>query len=165
MLEIMEYPETVFRSADASAQEDAAAVLEMLAAQGIPGALADDSVPGVPSGAWEVRVAESQRAQAEAVVAASRIEEDPDQFDESSDLDLVTVFEGAGSTSEMEAMSVKSLLEANGIEAFLVGDTRLPNLPEKVRVPRGEVTEAKRIIADALSAGAAGADEAEAGDR
>src|SRR5438045_4697921 len=98
MLEIMEYPVTVFRSADASAQEDAAAVLEMLAAEGISGAVADDSVPGVPAGAWEVRVAESQRTQAEAVVAASRIGEDPDQFDESPDLDLVTVFEGAGSS-------------------------------------------------------------------
>jgi hypothetical protein len=44
----------------------------------------------------------------------------------------------------------------------VVADTRFPNLPEEVRVPREQVTEAKRVIAAALAAGRAGADEAEA---
>jgi hypothetical protein len=84
-----------------------------------------------------------------------------DPREESHDLDLVTVFRSAGTTSEMEALSVQSLLEASGITAFVEGTQTLPNLPEEVRVAREHVTEAKRIIAAALEAGAAGAAEAE----
>jgi hypothetical protein len=84
-----------------------------------------------------------------------------DQREESHDLDLVTVFQTAGTTSEMEALSVQSLLEASGIAAVVVGTQTMPNLPEEVRVAKEHVTEAKRIIADALTAGAAGAAEAE----
>jgi hypothetical protein len=81
--------------------------------------------------------------------------------EESHDLDMVTVFQSAGTTSEMEALSVQSLLEAAGITAMVVGTQSLPNLPEEVRVAKEHVTEAKRIIADALAAGPAGAAEAE----
>lgn len=82
--------------------------------------------------------------------------------DESRDLDMVTVFQSAGNTSEMEAMSVKGLLDAAGIFAMIVGDPRFPNLPEEVRVAREHVTQAKRVIADAITAGPAAAAEAEA---
>jgi hypothetical protein len=44
---------------------------------------------------------------------------------------------------------------------MVVSTEVLPNLPEEVRVAREHVTEAKRIIADALAAGPAGAAEAE----
>jgi hypothetical protein len=80
---------------------------------------------------------------------------------ESHQLDLVTVFQSAGSNAEMEAMSVKALLESNGIEAVLIADARLPNLPDEVRVAQRDVTHAKRLIAEALAAGPAGAAEAE----
>jgi hypothetical protein len=43
MLGSMKDSETVFRSADPSAQEDAAAVLELLTSQGISGDLVDDT--------------------------------------------------------------------------------------------------------------------------
>ena len=81
--------------------------------------------------------------------------------EESHDLDLVTVFQSAGTTSDMEAVSVKSLLEASGITAVVVSAEMMPNLPEEVRVAQEHATEAKRIIAAALSAGPAGALEAE----
>jgi len=84
-----------------------------------------------------------------------------DSREESHDLDLVTVFQSAGTTSDMEAQSVQSLLEASGIAAVVVNAEMMPNLPEEVRVAREHVTEAKRIIADALQAGATGALEAE----
>lgn len=84
-----------------------------------------------------------------------------DPREESHDLDLVTVFQSAGTTSDMEALSVQSLLEASGIAAVIVNSQMLPNLPEEVRVAKEHETEAKRIIADALQAGAAGAVEAE----
>lgn len=160
----METPVTVFRSADATAEIDAHAVLELLGASGISATLADDRAPGVPAGVWEVRVPSPDSARAEALIASLPLDEnEPANVDDSHDLDLVTVFHAAGNTSEMEAMSVKSLLESSGIPAFLVGDARLPNLPEEVRVAREDLTQAKRLIADALTAGPAGADEAEAG--
>jgi uridylate kinase len=81
--------------------------------------------------------------------------------EESHDLDLVTVFQSAGTTSDMEALSVQSLLEASGIAAVVVSAEMMPNLPEEVRVAKEHVTEAKRIIAAALAAGPAGAMEAE----
>jgi hypothetical protein len=84
-----------------------------------------------------------------------------DPREESHDLDLVTVFQSAGTTSDMEALSVQSLLEASGIAAVVVSAEMMPNLPEEVRVAKEHETEAKRIIADALQAGAAGAAEAE----
>jgi hypothetical protein len=154
----MEASITVFRSAEPSAEEDANTVLEMLTANGIPGGVFDDQIPGIPSGAWEVRVEAPDQERAEAVIAANPVEDD---IDESHDLDLVTVFQSAGNFAEMEAMSVKSVLESNGIEAVIVGDSRWPNLPEEVRVAQEHVTEAKRLIAAALASGPSGAEEAE----
>jgi hypothetical protein len=159
ILGIMEAPITVFRSADLSAEEDAKAILELLAAKGIVGGVFDDKVPGIPSGAWEVRVEAPDRERAEAVIAANSMEDD--DIDESHDLDLMTVFQSGGNFAEIEAMSVKSVLESNGLEAVIVGDSRWPNLPEEVRVAQEHVTEAKRLIAAALASGPSGAEEAE----
>jgi hypothetical protein len=88
------------------------------------------------------------------------MEHDEHEID-SEELDLITVFEGAGSSSEMEALQVQALLESNGIEAVLIGDTRFPNVPEAVRVAREDVERAQQLISDALAAGPAGALEAE----
>jgi hypothetical protein len=82
--------------------------------------------------------------------------------DAGGQLDLVTVFQSAGSGAEMEALDVQALLEASGIQAFIVGDSRLPNLPEEVRVAQDHAEQATQLIADALAAGPAGAEEAEA---
>lgn len=84
-----------------------------------------------------------------------------DSREESHDLDLITVFQAAGATSEIEALSVQSLLQAAGIDAVLVDSEMLPNLPAEVRVAKERVTEAKRIIADSLAAGPSAALEAE----
>ena len=157
----MDYEVTVFRSADATAQEDAGTIQEMLVDEGVQATVVDDRAPGVPAGAWEVRVAAAYSARAEALIAAHPIEDEFADVDASSDLDLVTVFRSAGNTSEMEAQQVKSLLESNGLEAVLVADARWPNLPDEVRVAREHLTQAKRLIADALAAGPAAADEAE----
>jgi hypothetical protein len=76
---------------------------------------------------------------------------------------LVTVFRlSAGGTDEMEVETVRGLLEANGIETVLVGDSPLPNLAEEIRVAKQDAERAQAIIAEALTAGPAGADEAEA---
>ncbi len=76
---------------------------------------------------------------------------------------LVTVFRLAGGgTQEMEVLTVHQLLESNGIQSVLVGDNPLPNLAEEIRVSAEDAERARQLIADALSAGAAGAAEAEA---
>ena len=76
---------------------------------------------------------------------------------------LVTVFRLAGGgTQEMEVLTVHQLLESNGIKSVLVGDNPLPNLAEEIRVNAEDAERARQLIAEALSAGAAGADEAEA---
>jgi hypothetical protein len=76
---------------------------------------------------------------------------------------LVTVFRLAGGgIEEMEVLTVRQLLESNGIETVLVGDSPLPNLAEEIRVAEEDAERATQLIADALSAGPAGAAEAEA---
>jgi len=81
----------------------------------------------------------------------------------SDDLEMVTVFRlPVGGIEEMEALTVRQLLESNGIKTMLVGDSPLPNFAEEIRVVAEDAERARQLIADALSAGPAGADEAEA---
>ena len=79
-------------------------------------------------------------------------------LDPTAHLDLETISSHAG---EMEAMSIKAVLAASGIEAVIVGDAVLPNFPFEVRVARDRVEEAKQLVAEAEAAGPAAAEEAE----
>lgn len=73
------------------------------------------------------------------------------------------VFESAGgSIEDSEVLMVQQLLESNGISTILVGDNPLPNFAEAIRVSAQDAERARQLIADALSAGPAGAAEAEA---
>ena len=75
---------------------------------------------------------------------------------------LVTVFRLAeGGIEESEVLTVQQLLESNGIATVLVGDSPMPNLAEEIRVSAEDAGRARQLIAEALSAGPAGADEAE----
>ena len=79
------------------------------------------------------------------------------------DLEMVTVFRlPVGGIEEMETLTVQQLLESNGIKTMLVGDSPLPNFAEEIRVVAEDAERARQLIADALAAGPAGADEAEA---
>ena len=75
---------------------------------------------------------------------------------DSEELDLVTVFESAGTSSEMEALQVQALLQSNGIDAVLIGDTRLPNIPEAVRVAREDADRAQQLISRCSGSGSGG---------
>jgi hypothetical protein len=80
----------------------------------------------------------------------------------SQDLELVTVFESTGgSTEDSEVVMVQQLLESNGIRTVRVGDNPLPNFSEAIRVTTEDAARAKQLIAEALAAGPAGAYEAE----
>ena len=153
---------TVFRSADDDAQEDAAAVRELLEADGLNPVVLDDSAPGVPEGVWEVRVPQTQLGRAEELVAhASLPDEELKQVDPSSSLNVETVFRApdGGATSEMEALSIKSVLDDAGIASVLIGDTVLPNLAFEVRVAREQAAKARAVIEEAKASGPAAAEE------
>jgi hypothetical protein len=88
--------------------------------------------------------------------------QDPEQVDPSADLDEVIVFRSSGYDAEMEATSVKSLLEANGIDSMVVGTSVMPVFEFQVQAPRAQAEEAQRLIAEAQAAGPEAAAEAEA---
>lgn len=70
------------------------------------------------------------------------------QLDDSGSPDLETIFHAEGtSTAEVEALSIKSLLESNGIAAVMVGDSVLPNLPFELKVARDQAARARQLIA------------------
>ncbi len=152
---------TVFRSADETAEEDARGQLSLLKAQGIAAVLLDDQVPGIPQGAWEVRVSPSDLSAAEEIVRAQP--EAAAVGTESAELDMETVFSrpAGGITQEMEATAVSSLLQNAGINTIVIGDAVLPNLGFEVRVPKEDSARARDLIAEAIAAGPAAADEAE----
>ncbi len=154
---------TVYRSMDAGAKEDCETLLEILDSRGIHAVVLDDSAPGVPEGTFELRVASPDAAQAERIIAENPLADDVEQVDDSSALNLETIYhaEGSGPMAEVEAMGIKNLLDSNGIAAVLVGNSVLPNMPFEVRVARDQVQRAQELIAEAQSAGPAGAAEAE----
>jgi len=152
---------TVYRSADDDATDVAASITELLKSQGIDAVLLDDQAPGVPQGAWEVQVPAADAKRAEDAIAATP-HLAPDQ---SHDFDLVTVYRSGDGSSEgdMEALTIKNLLETAGIEAVLVGgDVPIPSLNHEVKVAREDLEEARRIITEARAQGSAAAEEAEA---
>lgn len=157
---VMDNPEdfaTVFRSGDHSADEDAARVRDLLMQAGLDPVVLSDKEPGVPIGSVEVRVPASQEALAErALTAVAR-----EAGDRSHELDLVAVYEGGGTTGEIEALSIRGILDAAGIPAVLTGTSAIPNLPFGVKVPRSFADQARGAIEEALRAGPNAAEEAE----
>jgi hypothetical protein len=154
---------TVYRSADPSAEEEAASVRDYLSESGLHPAMFFDSEPGVPEGAVEVRVPPEEESSAERLIAELQLtSEEPElQGDDSSDLDLVTVYEGAGAIGEVEAISVRGLLDSAGIPSVLIGTTPIPNLPFVVKVPRNMEVVARTAIEVAKAAGPEAAELAE----
>ena len=90
------------------------------------------------------------------------LDRDQDQILTSHALDMVTLFSSATVTAEMEADMIRGLLETNGIPALVVRAAQYPVLGFQVKVPRGKVGEAERLIAEAQEAGPEAAAQAEA---
>lgn len=80
------------------------------------------------------------------------------------DLDPVTIFSSQNHDAEMEATALHTLLEANGIESAVVGSPTIPSVEFQVQVPRAQLEEAERVMAEAREAGPAAAEEAEAAE-
>ena len=153
---------TVYRSMDATAKEDCESIIEMLGEEGISAVMVNDSAPGGPEGTYEVRVPAAKAARAEKLIDENPLPDEAEEVDDSSALDLETVFhvEGSSVTAEIQAMSVKNLLESNGIAAVLVGNSVLPNMPFEVKVAREQETRARKLIEDIDTVGST-ADEVE----
>jgi hypothetical protein len=159
-----EQPElvTVFRSLDVSAHDQADQVSALLTEAGLSPVVLDDSAPGVVEGTYEVRVPAGEAEQAERIIREDTASAaTPEAVDDSTGMDLETIFhaEGGSVTAEMESTEILSLLKANDIEAVLIGTQTLPNFPFEVRVPKTQVDRAREVIAEAQAAGPQAAEE------
>jgi hypothetical protein len=77
-------------------------------------------------------------------------------------LDSVIVFEGSGTTAEIEALGIQAVLEAEGIRVVMGGETNFPSLLWSVAVSKADAQRALQVIAEAKKAGPSAAVEAEA---
>lgn len=155
---------TVYRSGDADAESDAIRVRDRLAEAGMEAIVVGDDQPGVVVGTFEVRVPAADGPRAEQVLADSPDPEGEDELvpsDASHDLDMVAVFSSQAVDAEMEAETVRGILEANGIPTVIVGSAQIPVVPVEVRVPQSRLEEAGGILAEARAEGPAMAEEAE----
>jgi hypothetical protein len=152
---------TVYRSADSNADEDAKTIHELLVKGGFDARLFGDNALEVVEGSYEVRVPRAQGEAAERLIAERATADDPIPVDPSHDLDLVTVAMTDGTTGEMEAMAIQSVLDANEIDSVIVGNSTLPNMGFEVRVAEEEQGDAAAAIEAAKAAGPEAALEAE----
>ncbi len=150
----------IFRSADPDAREDAEAVRDLLLEAGLRPVLLDDGAPGVPVGVYEVRVPAGEAERAEELVRRAE-QTPPEAGDASHAMDLETIFSGLGANAEIEALGVRTVLDADGIPTVFVSPPQYPNLRFVVKVPRKYVVRARQVIAEALAVGPQGAEEAE----
>jgi hypothetical protein len=92
---------------------------------------------------------------------AAAEEAQPEIGDPSASMDLKEIFEGQGTTAELEALSIEAVLKANGIPCVLQGASEIPTLPFVVLVPQREVERAMAILEEAKASGPAAADAAQ----
>jgi hypothetical protein len=78
------------------------------------------------------------------------------------DESMAAVFSSSNHDAELEAITIKGVLESNDIPAFIVGPHMLPNLEFQVRVPQHLLNDAKQVLRDARQDGRRAAAEAEA---
>jgi hypothetical protein len=82
--------------------------------------------------------------------------------DDTERTSMMAVFSSSNHDAEMEAITIKGVLDSSGIPAIVVGPHVLPNLEFQVQVPEELLQEARNIIRDARQDGRRAASEAEA---
>lgn len=92
---------------------------------------------------------------------ADRLEDEFAGADPSHKMDAEVIWSGMGPSAEMEAVGIQSVLTAAGIDAIINGFSQIPSVPFEVLVARGRVEQARRVLAEAVAAGADAADEGE----
>ena len=148
---------------DFSAETDCEVIREALSAAGLSPVVLDDSAPGVPEGVFEVQVPAAESARADELIAARQLPSSVEKRERTKRIDFEAIYssEGAQLAASVELAGIQNLLESNGIEVEVVGDSVLPNFPIELRVPRDQVEQAKALIAHAQTAGPAAAEEEE----
>jgi|GEM_PF-2426844 len=152
----------IYQSAHPKAEEEAQLILDALHDGGIN--LARTRVEDEPGGgvrSYLVEVVENAAYDAQALLQAQGLQFEG--LDEASSLDFQVAFYSDRHDADAEALTVKSLLEANGISAFLAESSQLPIFPSKVLVPRAEALRARHIIEEAKATGPMDAESAAAG--
>ena len=76
--------------------------------------------------------------------------------------EMVVVFSSSNHDAEMEAGTIKGLLDASGVPAMVVGSHVLPSLEFEVQVSKELAHKAHELIKEARAAGPSAAAEAEA---
>jgi hypothetical protein len=76
--------------------------------------------------------------------------------------DAVTVFSSSNHDAEMEALTIKGILDANSIPSVVVGPSVLPSLEFQVQVEAVHAAQAREAIEEAKISGPDAAAEAEA---
>ncbi|SPE37500.1 conserved hypothetical protein [Candidatus Sulfopaludibacter sp. SbA3] len=85
----------------------------------------------------------------------------PDR-DENAGQEMVTLFSSSNVDAELETNNIHAILQASGIPSMVVGPSVIPSLEFQVQVPRANLEEAEKVIAEAQAAGPEAAAEAEA---
>jgi len=99
--------------------------------------------------------------------------QDPDREDESQNqeqdeiltshaLDMVTLFRSSTIDGQMQADMIRGILDSNGIPSIRSDTPFSEVFGVEVKVPRGKLREAEKLITEAQAAGAEAAAEAEA---
>lgn len=149
----------IYQSAHPKAEEEAEAILNVLREAGIGNVrvrIEDEPGGGVPS--FVVEVEEDAIYDAQALLQQQEMTFEG--LDAARTLDFHVAFFSDQHDAEHEGMAVKSLLEANGISAFLADSGVLPNFPCKVLVPRADAERAAELIEAAKATGPADAEAA-----
>ena len=153
---------TVFRSGDASASDEASAIVDLLAETGLNAMMLTDDYPGVLQGTIEVRVPADEEEAALDAIDAHTSEVGGAEGSPSHGYDLVEIYRGQGTLGEVESMSVRAVLDASHIPSVLVGSMQLPNLAFRVMVPQIFLEAAQQVLDEAVEAGPEAAVQAEA---
>ena len=152
----------VFRSMDPSAQEDAQDAQAILVEAGFSAEMVDDSAGDAPPGSFAIRVPAHNEAAALDALRAAAAETAPlEAGDPSAAMDLQEIYEGQGTTAELEAMSIEAVLKANGVPCVVQGAAEIPTLPFAVLVPQRDMERALAILEEARASGPAAADAAQ----
>ena len=81
--------------------------------------------------------------------------------EENSEESFVSIFSSSNHDGEMEAMTIKGILDASDISAMVVGPSVLPNLEFQVQVPAHLADRARLVVEEARAAGPMAAEEGE----
>lgn len=152
----------LYQSAHPQSEEEAHQILDTLREAGIGTVrVRQEDEPGGGVRSFLVEVDRSEIYDAQACLQKAGVTFEG--LDAGEDVDFRVVFFSDKHDAEPEALAVKSLLEANGLAAFVDESSPLPNFPHKVLVAKADVERAREIIELARATGPMDAEQGAAG--